>query len=354
MRHTIPALLALFLGLIPPAWSQGYDPQMDGLNPDIRFIIRGRVLFDPKAPPSGPVEVRLEGIGRDAIANVYADGIGNFEFKDLNAGTFHIFVRTEGFDEVRQRVEVTRGAEQIITAMITINRAAAAPDDATSGSDPNLVDLTEFRKTYPAAAVRAHDRALDEREKGNLSKAIELLKEAIELAPDFYRAHNTLGLIYQQSGQPNEARREFLVARELNPRSADPLINLGRLYLQAGDAEESFGNRDQAVETFGAAALLLGDAVKLNPRNAVGYYFLGSALYKTGQLELARAALGRSKALDDSFLPSYLMLANVYLKLEHFEMVLAELDAYLAKEPPQSERQAAERMRSQVQRMNPK
>ena len=101
MRHRTAVLLAWFV-LATPAWAQGYDPQMAGLNRDISFIIRGRILFDPQVPPSGPVEVRLEGMGRDAIASVYADGIGNFEFKDLNAGTFHIFVHTEGFDEVRQ------------------------------------------------------------------------------------------------------------------------------------------------------------------------------------------------------------------------------------------------------------
>ena len=80
MRHRTAVLLAWFV-LATPAWAQGYDPQMAGLNRDISFIIRGRILFDPQVPPSGPVEVRLEGMGRDAIASVYADGIGNFEFK---------------------------------------------------------------------------------------------------------------------------------------------------------------------------------------------------------------------------------------------------------------------------------
>ncbi len=171
MRHRIPALLAVLLALTLPAWGQSYDPQMTGLNPDISFIIRGRVLFDPKAPPSDPVEVRLEGMGRDAIASVYADGIGNFEFRDLNAGTFHIFVRAEGFDEVRQRVEVTRGAEQIVTAMITLNRSAGTGVDR---GDPNAVDVTEFEKSYPVEAVHAHDKALEERRKGDLEKAVEL------------------------------------------------------------------------------------------------------------------------------------------------------------------------------------
>ncbi len=182
MRHRTAVLLA-WLALATPAWGQSYDPQIDGLNPDIRFIIRGRVLFDPKDPPSGPVEVRLEGMGRDAIASVYADGIGTFEFKDPNAGTFHIFVRAEGFDEVRQRIEVTRGAEQIMTAMITLNRSAATGDVADG--DPNAVDVTEFEKSYPVEAVRAHDEALEERRKGDLEKAVELLKKALELAPEF-------------------------------------------------------------------------------------------------------------------------------------------------------------------------
>ena len=47
------------------------------------------------------------------------------------------------------------------------------------------------------------------------------------------------------------------------------------------------------------------------------------------------------------------MLANVYLKQERFEKVLAELDAYLERDPPASERQAAERMRNQVRGISP-
>ncbi len=152
---------------------------------------------------------------------------------------------------------------------------------------------------------------------------------------------------------PNDARREFLEARKLNPRSAEPLINLGRLYLQAGEAEEAFGSRDQALETFRAAAVLLSDAVELNPRTALGHYYLGASLYKTGDLQRAQSQLTRAKQLDDALLPVYLMLANVYLKQERFELVLAELDAYLEKDPLESERQAAERMQAQVRRISP-
>ena len=64
-----------------------------------------------------------------------------------------------------------------------------------------------------------------------------LLKEG-----DLYDAHNTLGTLYQKTGRLQEAEDEYRRARELNPKSTTPMVNLGSVYIdeavaRAGDRE---------------------------------------------------------------------------------------------------------------------
>jgi len=50
--------------------------------------------------------------------------------------------------------------------------------------------------------------------------------KASKLAPALYGAHNTLGTLYQKSRRFRDAETEYRRTRELNPRTADPLLNL--------------------------------------------------------------------------------------------------------------------------------
>ena len=104
-------------------------------------------------------------------------------------------------------------------------------------SNPDPSSRTETWKK----AVQDYEKALEEIKKGNSDKAAELLTSLLKIAPDFYAAHNTLGTIYQRMNRYANSEAEYRRARQLNPRSADPLVNLGSLFIEEAEGRANEG-----------------------------------------------------------------------------------------------------------------
>ena len=71
-------------------------------------------------------------------------------------------------------------------------------------------------------------------------------------------AHNNMGEYYYRHGNIDGAIREFTLARELNPESAEATYNLGNLYFEANDnihAAELFEKAFMLDQKFLDAAL---------------------------------------------------------------------------------------------------
>jgi tetratricopeptide (TPR) repeat protein len=71
--------------------------------------------------------------------------------------------------------------------------------------------------------------------KGNYDKAMQYLKEALELQPEFFIAQLNLGRTYLAIGQPHTALSMFEAAAPLNPKDPALLLELGRTYRLLGD-----------------------------------------------------------------------------------------------------------------------
>ena len=70
--------------------------------------------------------------------------------------------------------------------------------------------------------------------KAALEKAVEALREAIRLKPDFVQAHNNLGIALCGQGKKAEAIAELREAIRLKPDYANAHSNLGGALLQQG------------------------------------------------------------------------------------------------------------------------
>lgn len=314
------------------------------------YSIRGRLVFPVPHPPDQRILIQLERTGLQVVGNAFTDSIGNFEFRNLQPGTYYLHVSVEGFEEARQMVELYSGMMRTAAVTVFLNETARVrkTDGLLPGEDHDVVDIEELGKTYPRKAVEAYEKAIRDNEKGHADSAMRRLEEAVRLAPDFYLAHNELGVQYRNRGRFSEAEREFIRARELNGRAVQPMINLGSLYLARATEAESNNKTSQADAEYVRSVGVLEDAVKANPRSAQGFYLLGSALYKTSMLEQAETSLKRSLDLDERLHAAHLMMSNVYLKLQRYEDVLTHLNAYLKNNPNGSERPAVEGMRTQV------
>jgi tetratricopeptide (TPR) repeat protein len=130
----------------------------------------------------------------------------------------------------------------------------------------------------------------------------------------------------------------------LNPKSPDPLVNLGSVYIdEAAQAED----RAAAGKILDDALDILEESLKMN-RSATAYYFLGVANYRSSFYEEAEDNLKRALALDAHMPSGRLMLANVYIKQRNWRSAMENLDTYLIENPKAADRAQVEETRSQV------
>jgi Flp pilus assembly protein TadD len=281
---------------------------------------------------------------------VFSDSLGNYEFRSLPAGIYDVIVDFEGYEEARQTAAVAGGGLLGTTIVniplkqkVTLVRIPASP----GGDGSHTVDIRELGRKHPRKAVQDFERAVEETKKGNPGKAVELLAGVVKLAPDFYSAYNLLGTLHQKAGRLREAESAYRRAMELNPRSAEPVINLGSLLIQEAAARSA---EDAAIvgKILDDALDILDEAVKLSPRSAMAYYLLGTAYYRSAFYEEAERNLKRAFELDPNMPSLLLMLANLYIRQQQWANALKYLDAYLLENPKASDRSQIEQTRAKV------
>src|SRR5204863_8617667 len=106
----------------------------------------------------------------------------------------------------------------------------------------------------PRTAVDLYQQASDNEKKGKNDQAIDQLEQAVKIAPNFYQAHNNLGLAYKEAGRLTDAEEQFVRAHQINSHNPEPLINLSSLYLQENQPERALETSQEAVNVNGRSA----------------------------------------------------------------------------------------------------
>jgi Flp pilus assembly protein TadD len=338
----------VFLVLSCGSLAFGQTPQTQQRNRVNDYSIRGKIIIPNSRDADQRIEVRLETGALQLIQTVYSDSAGNFEFRGLSSGAYYVSINLEGYEPVRQQVEVFNSfGSSSVTIML--NKPSVEFRERPSGldaADPDVVDVSQMKENLPKKAVQDYEKAIDEKQKGRLENAIKLLEEAIQIAPNFFHAHNNLGTLYQSLKRYPDAEREFKRSHQLNTKTERPLVNLGSLYIEQSNLQKTDDAArgkllDQALDA-------LEEAVKLNSKSAVAYFLLGQANYKSDFLDEAEAAFKKSRDIDPRLSASRLMLANVYVKQQKWEEVLENLDGYLKDNPKASDRASVEAMRDRI------
>lgn len=279
------------------------------------------------------------------IQTAYTDSAGSFEFRSLAPGSYYVSVTVDGYEPVRQQVEVFNNFG---TANVTIFVSKATGDTrrGLDAEDRDVIDISQMKENFPKKAVQDYEKAMDEKKKGKTESAVKLLEDAVRVAPNFYNAHNNLGMLYQTLKRYPEAETEYKRSRELNAKSERPLVNLGGLYIEEAELQKE--NADLTGQILDQALDALEAAVKLNPHSAPAYFLLGSANYKSSFLEEAEAAFKKAHDLDSNLTRIHLLLANIYLKQSKWQEVIEHVDTYLKENPKAPDRAAVEDMRARI------
>ncbi len=113
-------------------------------------------------------------------------------------------------------------------------------------------------------------------------QAIEQLRKAIEMDPDFFRAHLFLGRAYEQKGMYKEALAAYQRAVNLEVGSEETVVLLGHLHAVSG-------NRAEAIR-------ILESLRALYKRNKVSAYDLAVIYAGLGESDQALEWLNKAYA----------------------------------------------------------
>lgn len=154
---------------------------------------------------------------------------------------------------------------------------------------------------------------------GRVNDATPHLERALQLAPWFAEVHDTMGLAWARGGQIDAAIAEHLEALRLKPGLLAARFNLGLAYEQRGD--------------FGGAADQYREALRRDPQKASFHVALGHVLAMQGQLDAAIGELREALRLQPDSAPAHSCLGSVLADIGQTDQAVAELRKALTAMP---------------------
>ncbi len=166
--------------------------------------------------------------------------------------------------------------------------------------------------------------------RGDLSKAEEHLRRAIDKKPDYADARNNLGIVLTGRKAWDEAAREFeaAAANVMYTTPERAYFNLGEMYRVKRDPANAEGAYRRAV--------------RANERYAPAYIGLSSVLGGQGKWEEAASVLSRCVELLPDYAPAWMDLGRAHARLSRPAEALKAFNTVLAvSSDPELRKQAA-------------
>jgi tetratricopeptide (TPR) repeat protein len=130
-------------------------------------------------------------------------------------------------------------------------------------------------------------------------------QKMLQLDPSSAKAYNNLGITEKATGHFEMAESDFKKAIDLSQTgktpSEWPYVNLGELYYEQG--------------RLGLSLEFLAQAVRINPQNDVGLFWLGKCQFTMGRLGQAKDLLEKAIAIYPPSPEYHYFLSKIYRKL---------------------------------------
>jgi cytochrome c-type biogenesis protein CcmH/NrfG len=157
------------------------------------------------------------------------DRSGKFTFIGLAPELYVVSVRTPGFREVSQQVDLRTQITDYVQLMLVAEENGSSPSNRTGVIDAKVPHsaLTEFEKGRDALL-----------QTNNAAGGILHLENAVRVYPRYFEALLLLGTAYMDQSDWDKAEHALARALEIYPKAANALFALGELYLkQKKDAD---------------------------------------------------------------------------------------------------------------------
>jgi tetratricopeptide (TPR) repeat protein len=311
-----------------------------------RHAIQGRIYFPSGRRADSPgLLVKLESIN-NAPLSIFTDTSGSFAFKNLVPGSYTIVIEgTDAYEPTRETVYIDDPGSSSVrgrTVSSSTPRTMTVPiylmPNRRSPATNKPGVISAVLATVPKAAADLYLASLESAKAGDHKKAIEQLKSALSLHPQFSLALNELGVQYLMLNQADSSANVLAEAVKLSPDEIAPRLNYGIALL----------NQNK----FAAAEAQLRMVVEKNNSLPTAHMYLGIALARQQKLDEAEQVLLiaiNKKSAGVGLAHRY--LGGVYWAKRDYQRAADQLEIYLKLMPNASD---AIRTREEITKLRSK
>lgn len=159
----------------------------------------------------------------------------------------------------------------------------------------------EARKVYLKAVEGLREEEIED--------AIDKLKKALEINPDYFDAQWMIANAYEMLGDNDKAIASYRKAAEIDPSNSLPHQSLGELF-------EGMGRHKEALEEFKKAA-------QVTPGNIAPYIYSSWVYINMGKMDEALAVSKEALELDPHNKVIHNNIGLIYQKMENFDKAIA-------------------------------
>lgn len=334
-------ICAVVAGVFAFSWNSHCRAQgaTDSTGTGGRHTIQGRIFFPSGRRADAPgLLIKLESV-MNAPLTIFTDSSGAFAFKNLIPGSYTIVIEgTEDYESMREPVYIDDPGSSSVRGRSV---ASSSPRTLTvpiylmpknRGSNTKVGVVNAVLAAAPKPAADLYRAALESSRAGDHKKAVEQLKSAISLHPEFSLALNELGVQYLFLGQPDNAAAALAQCVKLSPDDTTPRLNYGIALL----------NQNK----FAASEEQLRIVVGKNDSLATAHMYLGIALARQRKLDEAEKELLIAISRNSSGVAlAHRFLGGVYWGKKDYQKAADQLEIYLKLMPNASD---AVRIREEI------
>jgi tetratricopeptide (TPR) repeat protein len=262
------------------------------------------------------------------VATVFTDSSGGFTFNDLNSGMYEIDVSETGYEPINQQVSVE---DSVFGLQVWLHKASASRGES-AGPVVSVRDLSIPQKAHELMQKGLMLLYKNADYRGSIAQ----FQRAIKEYPSYYEAYAQIGVAYMELGDvasSEEALRKSIDVSQ--QRYADAYFILANLYVNA--------------KRFADAEPVARKGTQLDDTSWKGHFDLASALYGLDRDDEAETEALAAAQLQPEEAATYLLLANIHIRLNKYSAVLEDLNAYLKLDPNGANAEQARHLRGQIQ-----
>ena len=315
----VASLLVVTFLTIASGQVGGIDPDPGDRGTGGRNTIQGTIFLPGGRRFDRRAKVKLvSNLGSEQFR--MSDTNGAFSFLRLQGGTYTVIVDAgKEFEIFTETVDIIVSAQRRTDPGTTQSvYITVQPKRAEITTRPGTVDATSAGVSE--AARKLYGDALESAQTGDRKKAIEQLKEAVGMHPNFMTALNELGVQYIALKRFKDAAEALRAAIKIAPEAFHPRLNYGIVLVHLKD--------------YKAAAPELNIAVQKDGTSGTAHFYLGRAMVSLGNYDAAESALRQTINISgEEAVEAHRYLGAVYIEKRDSARAADELDTYLKLAP---------------------